>query len=348
MKTLILAIAMAATVSTGSQAFAATMGTTDETGQDQAAMGSEVETGQQAETAAPQGDTNFEAEGTDERSGGAGSGVTGLQGESLAGDETATQERAATMPQEPFGAIDADGDGKLSLSEARTAFEQADTDKSGTVDFNEYRDAMPNIGVGTTELGATEGDASAGEVERGAQEVEEQSSGQSTRAQEQGAEEFQPGRPVELSDVDQPWREESATDAPFALVDENRDGQLTPEEVVGAFRQADQDRDRQLSAQEWQEAMPGPGGALESESKAMDSGSVAEGTAERGATEGQESPAAEQWTGSPDPQKAKEGESLNWQDYQEMHERAIVRQPEEQAEGQAGEQAGGQAEGQQQ
>lgn len=490
MKTLILAIAMAATVSTASQSFAATMGTTDETGQDQAAMGSEVETGQQAETATPEGDTGFEPEGTDERSGGTGSGVTGLQGESLAGDEAATQERAASMPQEPFGSIDADGDGKLSLAEARTAFEQADADKSGTVDFNEYRDAMPNIGVGTTELGATEDGASAGEVDRDAQEAEGQPSGQSMSAQEPGSEEFQPGQPVELADVDQPGREVSATDAPFAMVDENQDGQLTPEEVVGAFRQADRNRDRQLSAQEWQEAMPsaaasgvgtidmgsesggitedqgtsergatesgtpsgqqersdisvpdtvseqqgdpsagdpayltdeqesttgrsteevptvdplagqvpGTGGALESESGTVDeraaeeaprseetgqsTGTIvdqqpgneqllkpeaerseeaadvmsdqapgetksseearrliespeemesgAEGTTERGVT----GTASEQWTGSPDPQKAKEGGVQGWEDYQKMHERSIVRQPEDKPGGQ--------------
>ncbi|EMG36684.1 hypothetical protein PCS_02698 [Desulfocurvibacter africanus PCS] len=506
MKRLLLSITMAAAVATGSQAFAATTSPMNETGQEQTTVGSEVETGQQVETAAPAGGTDFEAEGTDERSGGTGSSVTGLKGESLAGDETAVQERSATEPQEPFSAIDADGDGKLSLSEARNAFEQADKDRSGTVDFGEYRDAMPNIGVGTTELGTTEGDAPAGEVERGSQETAGQSSGQAMRAQEQGDEEFQPGEPVKLSDVDQPGRDSSATDAPFAMVDEDRDGQLTPEEVVGAFRQADQDRDRQLSAQEWQEALPsagssgvgtidmgsesgdtsegqgtsemgasesqapseqqessdftvpdtvseqqgdpsagdpayltneeettsergsqeaptvdplagdvpGTGGALESESEAMgvESGTMderateeaprsddagqatesivdqqpgneqlltpeaerseeavdvmsdqapgetqssdearrliespeemesgTEGTAERAITEGQDA-ASEQWTGSPDPQKTKEGAVKDWQDYEKTHERAIVRQPESQP--------GGQAEGQQQ
>ncbi|WP_027369105.1 EF-hand domain-containing protein [Desulfocurvibacter africanus] len=507
MKRLLLSITMAAAVASGPQAFAATTSPMNETGQEQTTVGSEVETGQQVETAAPAGDTDFEAEGTDERSGGTGSSVTGLKGESLAGDEAAVQERSATEPQEPFSAIDTDGDGKLSLSEARTAFEQADKDGSGTVDFGEYRDAMPNIGVGTTEMGATEGDASAGEAERGAQESQGQSSGQAMRAQEQGDEEFQPGEPVKLSDVDQPGRDSSATDAPFAMVDEDRDGQLTPEEVVGAFRQADQDRDRQLSSQEWQQTMsrfgassgastidmgsesgdtsegqgtsemgasesdtpsgqqersdisvpdtvseqqgdpsagdpayltdekestsersseeiptvdplagkvPGTGGALESESEAMgiESGTLderaageaprsddagqtpesivdqqpgneqlltpeaerseeavdvmsdqapgetqssdearrliespeemksgAEGTAERATTEGQEA-ASEQWTGSPDPQKAKEGAVKDWQDYEKTHERAIVRQPESQP--------GGQAEGQQQ
>ncbi|MEG6550489.1 EF-hand domain-containing protein [Desulfocurvibacter africanus] len=510
MKRLLLSITMAAAVASGSQAFAATTSPMNETGQEQTTVGSGVETGQQVETAAPAGDTDFEAEGTDERSGGTGSSVTGLKGESLAGDEAAVQERSATEPQEPFSAIDADGDGKLSLSEARTAFEQADKDGSGTVDFGEYRNAMPNIGVGTTELGTTEGDAPAGEVERGAQESQGQSSGQAERAQEQGDEEFQPGEPVKLSDVDQPGRDSSATDAPFAMVDEDRDGQLTPEEVVGAFRQADQDRDRQLSSQEWQEALPsagssgvgtidmgsesgdtsegqgtsemgageseapseqqersdisvpdtvseqqddpsagdpayltdekestsersseeiptidplagkvpGTGGALESESEAMgiESGTLderaageaprsddagqapesivdpqpgneqlltpeaerseeavdvmsdqapgetqssdearrliespeemksgAEGTAERATTEGQDA-ASEQWTGSPDPQKAKEGAVKDWQDYEKTHERAIVRQPESQPGGQAG----GQAEGQQQ
>jgi Ca2+-binding EF-hand superfamily protein len=290
MKRLLLSITMAAAVATGSQAFAATASPVNETGQDQTSVGSEVE------TAAPAEGMDFEAEGTDERSGGMGSDVTGLKGESLAGDETAVQERSAAEPQEPFGAIDADGDGKLSLAETRTAFEQADKDGSGTVDFGEYRDAMPNIGVGTTEMGTTEIEASAGEAERGAQESQEQSTGQAVQAQEQGDAEFQPGQPVMLSDVDEPGRDESATDAPFAMVDEDRDGLLTPEEVVGAFRQADQDGDRHLSAQEWQEALPSAGspgvGTIDMGSESGDT-SEEQGTSEMGASESQ-APSAQQ------------------------------------------------------
>ncbi len=340
MKTLILAVAIAATVSTGSQALAATAGPTDETGQDQAAIGGEVETGQQTETAAPGGTQGFESEGTDERSGGTGSDVTGLKGESLADEETMAQERSVAEPRAPFSAIDADGDGQLSLEEVRRAFEQADRDGSGTVDFGEYRDAMPNIGIGASQMEAPRDDASV-EAERGAQEPAGQSSGQAVRAQEQGDDEFQPGEPVKLSDVDQPGREESATDAPFALADENRDGQLSPEEVVAAFRQADQDGDRHLSAQEWQQAMPRTGSSTFGPGD-MSSESGAEDTAERGAQEGQDSSTREQWTGSPDPQRAREGKVQSWQDYQEMHERSIVRQPEEQPGGQAQGQTAGQ------
>lgn len=53
------------------------------------------------------------------------------------------------------------------------------------------------------------------------------------------------------------------------------------------------------------------------------------GEAERGVTEGSQG-GQEQWTGSPDSEKAKQGEVKSWQNYEKMHERAIVDKPEAQ------------------
>lgn len=54
-----------------------------------------------------------------------------------------------------------------------------------------------------------------------------------------------------------------------------------------------------------------------------------EGTAERGSTEGLDMPASGQWTDSSDPQKAKESEVKDWQDYEKTHERASPKASQE-------------------
>lgn len=305
MKYLMLTAALMLAVGAGGQALGATASPMGETGQAQGITGEaergdqtprllpgggsrspEVGSGAQSETAPPEEVREWNPEGTEERAGGHGSPVTGLKDEPLTEAEGVQGEvlerEAASEPTAPFAAIDADSSGSLSMEEVQRAFQQADKDGSGKVDFGEYRDAMPNIGVDAggqgeaqQEMASPEGQSGSGE--RSAREDPQVSAGQA----EQGAEQFEPGQPVKLSEVDQPGRDASATDAPFAAVDMDRDGLLSKEEVQRAFQQSDKDGDSQISAQEWRQAMP-RFGAGEAEVGASDMGDIESGAALEG------------------------------------------------------------------